>query len=118
MILEKFRNKYRIPSSRAPWWDYGWNAAYYVTICTKNRLFWFGDVVNREMKNLGSIIRGFKIGVTKYARNIASEFSWQARYHDHIIRNEKSYLNIANDIINNPSNWKSDQFNPMNRNEF
>ncbi len=33
MMTGKFQNKYRIPSARATWWDYGRNAAYFVTIC-------------------------------------------------------------------------------------
>ncbi len=44
-----FRNKYRIPSARASWWDYGWAAAYFVTICTQNRQCFFGDVVDGKM---------------------------------------------------------------------
>ena len=47
--MEKYRNKYRIPAARARFWDYGWNAAYFVTICAKNRVCWFGDVVHDEM---------------------------------------------------------------------
>ncbi|NLN96328.1 MAG: hypothetical protein GX128_09195 [Bacteroidales bacterium] len=47
--MEKFQNKYRIPSARAPWWDYGSNAAYFVTICTQNRLHYFGEIKNNEM---------------------------------------------------------------------
>ena len=43
--MEKFNNKYRIPSARLPWWDYGRNAAYFVTICTKNRQYYFGDII-------------------------------------------------------------------------
>ncbi|EON76143.1 hypothetical protein ADIS_3271 [Lunatimonas lonarensis] len=30
--MDRFKNKYRIDSARAPFWDYGWNAAYFVTI--------------------------------------------------------------------------------------
>ncbi len=44
-MAEKFQNKYRIPSTRAPWWDYGKNAAYFITICTKNREHFFGKIV-------------------------------------------------------------------------
>lgn len=53
----KFQNKYRIESARLPNWDYGWNAAYFVTICTKNRICWFGDAVDGEMvlNDLGKI---------------------------------------------------------------
>lgn len=64
-----------------------------------------------QSKNLASIIRGFKIGVTKNARKINPYFAWQSRFHDHIIRNEKSFRNISNYIQNNPKNWKTDTFN-------
>ena len=46
---EKFQNKYRIPSARLPSWDYGWNAAYYVTICTGRRVACFGKIENGQM---------------------------------------------------------------------
>lgn len=49
-MTEKFQNKYRVPSARAQWWDYGENAAYFVTICTKNREHFFGEIVNRQMQ--------------------------------------------------------------------
>lgn len=203
--MDKFRNKYRIPSARAYWWDYSHNAAYFVTICTKNRQHYFGeiqhkvmhlsdtgkmahtcwqeipqhfpfvrlgafiimpnhvhgivvidkpdgniDTINRDgthmddtdataivetqnfaplppppppptdhtpknqfgpqSQNLTSIIRGFKIGVTKQARLIQTGFAWQPRYHDHIIRDTGSYRRISHYIENNPLNWKEDRF--------
>jgi putative transposase len=199
--MDKFQNKYRIPSARLQNWDYGWNAPYFVTICTANREHYFGEIVNYEMgfskigenantcwleipnhfsfvkldvhvvmpnhvdgiividkqddgrnngrnvgvnvetqnfaslqpptnkpptnkppqqtknkfgpqsQNLASIIRGYKIGVTKFARNNNIDFAWQPRFHDHIIRDDKSYEKIRNYIINNPKNWKNDKFN-------
>ncbi len=63
-----------------------------------------------QSKNLASIIRGFKTGITKNARRIAPEFAWQPRYHDHIIRNEKSYYHISEYIVNNPPKWTEDEF--------
>ncbi len=45
-----FKNKYRIASARLQTWDYGWNAAYYVTICTRNRICHFGNVVDGTMQ--------------------------------------------------------------------
>ncbi|WKN41101.1 transposase [Tunicatimonas pelagia] len=181
---EKFRGKYRTVSARASWWDYGSNAAYFVTICTKNRIHYFGQVIQGEMQlseigimadtcwqaipehfpfvklgnhiimpnhvhgiiiidkmddermvetqnlaflrasstntpknkfgpqsqNLASIIRGFKIGVTKSARRVQPNFTWQSRYHDHVIRNEKSFRNISRYITNNPRKWSEDRF--------
>ena len=61
-------------------------------------------------KKLTSIERGFKIGVTKNARLIDPNFSWQSRYHDHIISNDGAYHRISNDLTNNPKNWKEDKF--------
>jgi len=48
-MMKKFKNKYRIPSSRAQWWDYGSNAAYFVTICAANRECLLGKIENNEM---------------------------------------------------------------------
>ena len=40
----KFKQKFRISSTRLKEWDYGTPGYYFVTICTKNRVHWFGDV--------------------------------------------------------------------------
>ncbi len=44
--MDKFKNKYRIPSARLPHWDYRWAGAYFITICTQNRIHYFGEIVN------------------------------------------------------------------------
>lgn len=49
MNKEKFQNKYRISSIRAQWWDYGWNGAYFITICTQDRKHYFGEIQNNKM---------------------------------------------------------------------
>ena len=41
-----------------------------------------------QSKNLASVVRGFKIGVTKDANDHEISFAWQPRFHDHIIRNQ------------------------------
>jgi putative transposase len=63
-----------------------------------------------QAKNLASVIRGFKIGVTVNARKIDANFAWQSRYHDHIIRNNVSFQKIQDYIISNTKNWESDKF--------
>jgi putative transposase len=45
---DKFQNKYRIPSARASWWNYASYAAYFVTICTKHRQHYFGEIVETQ----------------------------------------------------------------------
>ncbi|WPO80099.1 transposase [Flavobacterium sp. KACC 22761] len=49
MNKDKFQNKYRISSIRAQWWDYGWNGAYFITICTQDREHYFGEIQNDKM---------------------------------------------------------------------
>ncbi len=60
--------------------------------------------------NLASIIRGFKIGVTKFANANDISFAWQGRFHEHVIRDIEAHLNIRHYIRNNPSNWQEDRF--------
>nr|WP_064965730.1 transposase [Tenacibaculum ovolyticum] len=48
--MDKFKNKYRISSTRLQNWDYASNGAYFITICTKNREHYFGEIKNKEMQ--------------------------------------------------------------------
>jgi putative transposase len=60
-------------------------------------------------KTIGSIVRGYKIGVTNWFRyNGNSEKIWQRNYWEHIIRDEQSCHRIAEYIINNPAKWDVD----------
>ena len=45
-------------SIRLKWFDYTSNGAYFVTICTQNREYLFGDVVNRKMETntMGNLV--------------------------------------------------------------
>ncbi len=44
-----YKNKYRIESTRCKNWDYASNGYYFVTICTRNRECFFGDVEVNQM---------------------------------------------------------------------
>ncbi len=48
MSEEKFQGKYRIPSARADWHNYD-GGVYFVTICTKDMLHYFGEIVDAKM---------------------------------------------------------------------
>lgn len=63
-----------------------------------------------QSQNLASIVRGYKIGVTKFARQNEIPFRWQERYHDHVIRNDGEYNRIRQYIQQNPSKWKEDTY--------
>jgi len=242
--MEKFQNKYRIPSARAFWWDYGWNGLYFITICTHQRIHFFGDIVETRLiasplgeiaetywheipkqfpfaqlgefvvmpnhihgiiaidkppvetrfiaspnpatiaspnpatiaspnpatiaspnpatiaspnpattaspnpinpdysvdnqenepdtrsiaslpvrnaggfagaqnpmlqENLSRVVRWYKGRTTFESRKIHADFAWQTRFHDHIIRNETDYQNIAEYIMANPGRWSEDK---------
>ncbi len=189
---KKYKNKYRIESTRLQNWDYRWSGVYFITVCTKNKKYYFGDVVNGKMmlskigvitnilwyeisnhannielgefivmpnhihgililddidngddidnvetrhalslqsqsqsigqqrfqnqgKNtISSIIGGYKSAVTKHAHRLGFDFSWQPRFYDHIISNEKSFEKISEYIFNNLSQWENDKLNPIN----
>ncbi|MCQ2608648.1 MAG: hypothetical protein MJ197_08190 [Bacteroidales bacterium] len=62
-MTEKFQNKYRVPSARAPWHGYN-GGVYFVTICTQNREHYFGeitcdcrDVVHRVSTKTSTVIQ-------------------------------------------------------------
>jgi putative transposase len=199
MSVEKFQNKYRIASARASWWNYGWNGAYFITICTANRTHYFGEIENGKMKlssigiladvlwyeiknhaenielgafvvmpnhihgilildkpeiitnpiattdnanvetlhatslqtqsknqfmskispkpnSVSTIIRSYKSALTKHCNRLGLAdtdgvvFSWQSRFHDHIIRNNEDYQRINDYIESNPENWEKDRF--------
>ena len=55
-----------------------------------------------QSANLASIIRGFKIGVTKFAHSCGYEFFWQSRFHDRILHKEKDLNAVRGYIARNP----------------
>jgi len=61
MTTKKFQNKYRIKSARLEGYDYSQNGYYFVTICTKNRECFFGDIKNEKMQlsKIGKIAKKF-----------------------------------------------------------
>ncbi|MFW5821126.1 MAG: hypothetical protein ACOCWA_07545 [Bacteroidota bacterium] len=51
-MAEKYRDKYRIPAARLQSWNYGWNAKYFITICTRNHEPFFGEIKSTKMDYL------------------------------------------------------------------
>jgi REP element-mobilizing transposase RayT len=48
--MHLYNNKYRIPSARLQTWDYSSDGVYFITICTKNMLHYFGRVIDQKME--------------------------------------------------------------------
>jgi REP element-mobilizing transposase RayT len=64
-------------------------------------------------KTIGSVVRGFKIGVMKWFRtNMDLHSIWQRNYHEHVVRNEEGLAAIREYILGNPARWNEDENNP------
>jgi len=186
--MTKFKGRYRIESTRLRGWDYAGAGAYFVTICTKDRAPFFGDVVDGDVilspigqivadewqktpqirpyvsldewvvmpnhlhgiiiitpvetprrgvstttspptpddptpnpksrlraGSLGAIVGQIKSTCTKriWAAGF-TDFAWQTRFYDHIVRDEPSLQRIREYIAGNPARWGKDRNNPPN----
>jgi REP element-mobilizing transposase RayT len=183
----KYKQIYNPKSNRLQNYDYSSNWWYFITICTKDRQNYFGEIINWEIilndiwkiaekyyleipkhfpdvildyfiimpnhihwiiiisknndwtvetknflslqqdknnnikmpkwtsKTIWSIIRWFKIGVTKCIRENTDIYQiWQPNYYDRIIRNEIELDKIRKYIIENPLKWEFDKNNEEN----
>ena len=64
-----------------------------------------------KIKSLSQIMGAFKTTSSKLIHEAGTiDFAWHRSFHDHIIRDEKAYLNIVNYIENNPNSWNKDKF--------
>ena len=115
ILSEKYKNKYRIPSARLQGYDYGQNGAYFITICTKDRIHYFGDIISStgcetqnasgcEKQNIASL-RATPIGLiaNEYWKKIPEHFPF-------VILDEFEVMpNHVHGIINisKPSNDKA-----------
>lgn len=60
---------------------------------------------------LGTVVRGLKARVSRWANQNNVPFGWQARFYDRIVRNQNELNNIAEYIENNVINWYLDEMN-------
>ncbi len=62
--------------------------------------------------SLGKIIRWFKGKSCHFIRqNLNSDFAWQSRFHDRIIRDQKEFNRIYKYIQDDPDKWDRDRNN-------
>jgi len=68
MDMAKFKNKYRVESTRLPGWDYAAAGWYFVTMCVKNRQPVFGQILGGEMQlsAIGEIAHQFLVEIPKH----------------------------------------------------
>ncbi len=70
------------------------------------------EQIEIKIKSLSSLMGAFKTTSSKKIHELGYlKFSWQRSFHDHIIRDQKSYTNISNYIVSNPEKWQLDFLN-------
>ena len=71
-MSDKFKGKYRNESARLQSWDYGSAAAYFITICTKDREHYFGEIRNGklEISPVGAIAYILWYEIKNHAKDI------------------------------------------------
>ena len=61
--------------------------------------------------NLSTVIGQYKTSVTRKIRETEPDMLvWQRSFHDHVIRDQKSYEKIWNYVTFNPQKWEEDCF--------
>ena len=70
----------------------------------------FMSKISPDAGAIPTVLRSFKSAVTRMANLNKTEFGWQTRFHDRIIRDEKEYQRINDYIETNPLNWQKDKF--------
>ena len=64
-----------------------------------------------KIKSLSEIMGAYKTTVSKQIHLLGySNFAWQRSFHDHIIRDDRSFQTISNYILKNPLKWGEDKF--------
>jgi REP element-mobilizing transposase RayT len=65
--------------------------------------------------SIPTIVRSFKAAVTKHAHESGLLFSgvvWQRGYFEHVLRDDREFVNANDYIIKNPLRWAFDEENP------
>ncbi len=118
-MADKFKNKYRISSTRLKSWDYASKAAYFITICTQNREHFFGEIRNGEMilSEIGEIAINEWLKTIELREDMNIEIGefvvMPNHFHAIIIIGDNNYNNNISNINNRlPKN----QFGPQSKN--
>ena len=68
----KFKHKYRTTSARLKYYDYSSNGGYFITICTKDRENYFGEIVDGEIQlnEMGKIVNDELLKTAQIRENV------------------------------------------------
>ncbi|MDR1405697.1 MAG: hypothetical protein LBI89_00645 [Prevotellaceae bacterium] len=120
-MADKFKNIDRIPSVRWQDWEYGANAAYFVTVCTAHRERFFGEINNSEMilSEMGKTVQAEWLktpGLRPDMNIILGEYVVMPNhFHGIIVIGENQY-NTNSAALLPQSQWQSNKFGHQSKN--
>jgi len=99
--LAKYKDKYRIESTRIPTWDYRNAGYYFITILTKNRKHYFGKVADGKLihSKIANIVIEEWLNTALLRSNVELD-EWVLmpnHFHGIIIKNSQEKLNTNHD---------------------
>jgi putative transposase len=119
---EKYRNKYNVSSSRLAGWDYGADGSYFVTICTKDRERFFGEIEEVTMEMQNSETRSVAcLTATEMGEIAFTNWAIIPKFHPYV---ELDEITVMPDhvhgilFINKPAKttWEANKFGPQRNN--
>jgi len=101
----KFKNKYRTTSIRLKNWNYATRGYYFITICTKNRKCYFGNILDKKMQlsKIGKIANAYWQEIPEHFPFTTLDKFIVMPNHIHgivIINNNVETQNLANNVNN------------------
>ncbi|MBK8899838.1 MAG: transposase [Anaerolineaceae bacterium] len=70
------------------------------------------SAISPKTGSLSAIVRSYKSAVSYWcSQNGHTDFGWQTRFHDRVIRNDRELEAIRAYILANPANWEKDREN-------
>lgn len=64
------------------------------------------EIKDTSNNTISNIVKNLKSEISKKL----GEAIWQKSFYEHLIRDEKEYIQIREYIINNPFNWNKDKY--------
>jgi len=97
-----FHNRYRIASIRLPQFDYAQAGYYFITICTKNRQPWFGEIRNGMMcvNEVGTTAYNCWYAIPNHFPHVSIDTFVVMPDHVHgIVKINRQYNHTHNDVV-------------------
>ncbi len=107
--------KYKNDSLRAKWWDYSNAGTYFITICTKDKCPFFGEIFDGkvELSHVGKIVSEEWLKTSKLRPNMKLEL------HNFIVMPDHFHALITIGMTEfNGTDLSSDEFGNLSNNQF